>query len=402
MRPPVRTPLVARVRRLAVVAIVAGVLAGVGLGSFAAWTSTSASPDNRVSAADLVAPTGVTGSVQADGTTVRVSWTATASTAATGYKVYRASSAAGPYTWLADVSGRTTTSYDDTSVPDGTWYYVVRSTLSTWSSPNSTDSGPVTVAALDHFEIDAIAEQNSGRSFTITIRARTATNALASGFSGTVALSTSSGTITPSTSGSFSGGVLTQTVTVTGAYSASQTITATSGSKTGTSAAFTLHDWLFYFKKTTANTGTNCVTSMRPRDAEEGYAGLDPEELFSRTGGSGSATFCTPAMTAVTTIPATAVTASLYFSNTAGNSCQISAALFKNATTSLGTVAVTIPSGRTTATPVVVSVPNSGTTLAVGDRLGLFLSWQSVKACDSTDLHWGGTLNRSRAQFPVP
>jgi hypothetical protein len=47
-----------------------------------------------------------------------------------------------------------------------------------------------------------------------------------------------------------------------------------------------------------------------------------------------------------------------------------------------------------TATPAIA--------LAAGDRLTLRLTWQAVKACNSTFLHMGGTTYRSRVAYPQP
>src|SRR5206468_10130047 len=76
----------------------------------------------------------------------------------------------------------------------------------------------------------------------ITITAQDASSNTVTSFSGTVDLSTTAGTITPATSGAFSGGVRTETVTVTLAGTG-KTITATrtGGSETGTSNTFTVN-----------------------------------------------------------------------------------------------------------------------------------------------------------------
>src|SRR5439155_14592575 len=101
----------------------------------------------------------------------------------------------------------------------------------------------VVAGAVAHFAVATISSpQTAGTAFSITLTAQDANNNTVTGFTGTVTLSTTAGTITPATCGAFSGGVRTQSVTVTQAGTG-KTITATrtSGSETGTSNAFTVN-----------------------------------------------------------------------------------------------------------------------------------------------------------------
>lgn len=270
-----------------------------------------------------------------------------------------------------------------------------------------TASAAITVQALDHFDIDAVAEQHSGKSFVVTAHAKDAAGATITAFNGTVNFSVNSGSISPTTSNSFSNGVLTQAVTVTGAYTTSQTITATGGSpsKTGTSNAFTLHDWKYYFKKTTAYTASSCASATRLRDMEEGYPGADPEETFSRTtGGAIHLRFCSPAFAAGATLAAGTTTVQAYVNNAAGSGCGIRATLYKNSggtTTALGNTNLSIPA-QTGVTLRTWTMSTTVTTFAAGDRLNLSFTQSDVKACDSTDIHYGGTTYRSNVQLPGP
>lgn len=260
-------------------------------------------------------------------------------------------------------------------------------------------------AFLDHFEFDPISRADSGKAMTVTVRAKSASNVTVTSFNGTVAFSTGSGSIAPTTSNSFVNGVLTQSVTITGSYNANETITATGSGATGTSAAFTLHDWDFYFKKTTADTGTNCVASTRLRDMEEGYTGSDPEESFTRvTGGAIYLRFCTPTFAANDTLAAGTTAVTAWTDNSAGSGCAVTATLYKvsgGTATSLGSTSVTVPqtSGLTQRT---WTLANTGTTFAAGDRLNLQMALTDVKACGSTDIFYGGTTNRSHVQLPGP
>ena len=69
---------------------------------------------------------------------VTVTWTATSSTFADGYEVFRSSTSGGPYSLVGTVSGRTTTSFTDTGVTFlTTYHYVVRATRNLWRSIDS-------------------------------------------------------------------------------------------------------------------------------------------------------------------------------------------------------------------------------------------------------------------------
>ena len=64
---------------------------------------------------------------------------------ADGYEILRSKTNGGPYTHLATVAGRTTTTYSDANLSGaGKWYYVVRATKNNWLSA-STSQISVTV-----------------------------------------------------------------------------------------------------------------------------------------------------------------------------------------------------------------------------------------------------------------
>ena len=67
-----------------------------------------------------------------------LTWTATPDSYATGYDVLRSTTSGSGYAVIASVSGRTTTTYTDTTVaPLTTYFYVVRARAGSWISPNS-------------------------------------------------------------------------------------------------------------------------------------------------------------------------------------------------------------------------------------------------------------------------
>lgn len=208
----------------------------------AAFTAPTTNPSNQLATATLAAPTTVSATLQANGGTVRIAWTATSSTWASGHRVYRATSAGGPYALIQQIAGSATVIYDD--VPGaGIFYYVVRGYYNAnganWESVNSTQ---VLAKPLDHFDVNAIATQHSGTAFSATFIARAQDGSAVTSFNGTVTFAVASGTISPS-SATMTNGSLTQSETVTGAYTTSETVVVTGGtpSRTGTSAAFTLN-----------------------------------------------------------------------------------------------------------------------------------------------------------------
>jgi ABC-type molybdate transport system substrate-binding protein len=73
----------------------------------------------------------------------------------------------------------------------------------------------VTTTNVDHFAISNITTQTAGFAFSVTLTAEDANNNTVTDFNGTVSLSDLTGTISPTTSGSFSSGAWTGNVTIT-------------------------------------------------------------------------------------------------------------------------------------------------------------------------------------------
>lgn len=243
-RPPDRglTVSAPRVQALVILAIVTSALLMLTVSTGATFTSPTTNPSNQIATATLAAPTGVSATVQPNGSTVRIAWTATSSAWATGHRIYRATSAGGPYSLIQQIAGRATVTYDD--VPGvGTFFYVVKgyydSSGANWASPDSTMA---TAKPLDHFTFSTINTQHSGIAFNVTVIARAQDGSAVSGFNGTVTLAVSSGTISP-TFATMTNGSLLQSVTITGPYRTNQTITVTGGApaRNGTSGVFTLN-----------------------------------------------------------------------------------------------------------------------------------------------------------------
>ena len=128
-------------RRRARIALTAALsAASITAVASAAFTSKSSSSET-IATANLSAPTGLAAACVTLSSNVTLTWTATVSTVASGYKILRATTTGGPYVPIATVSGRTTTTYTDTIGLLQTQYYVVEATRNNWTSANSNQAG---------------------------------------------------------------------------------------------------------------------------------------------------------------------------------------------------------------------------------------------------------------------
>lgn len=117
-------------------------LVGIASAAFAFFTDSVGTTSNAFSTTTLQPPTGTSAAngicVVLTSTAVTVSWTATTSTFADGYQIFRSTTSGGPYTSIGTVSGRTTTTFSDTTPAfNTTYYYVVQATKGSWRSANS-------------------------------------------------------------------------------------------------------------------------------------------------------------------------------------------------------------------------------------------------------------------------
>ncbi len=116
--------------------LLVGVAVFTAVPAWAGYTDQTATASMSVTSGVLAPPTAPAAVASCVGTIVKlprvtVSWTATASTYATGYAIMRLT--AGAYVQIGTVSGRTTTSYADNTVALGTTYtYKVRATFQNW------------------------------------------------------------------------------------------------------------------------------------------------------------------------------------------------------------------------------------------------------------------------------
>ena len=162
---------------------------------------------------------------------------------------------------------------------------------------------------LTKFTFNTISSpQKTGTAFSITITAVDQNGHTDTAFTGTAALSSSQGTITTPT-GSFTAGVWTGSVTITGTITTltSTNITATSGSATGTSNSFNLYTPQLISFSVTSSTSTPTVgqaftLTITALDQDghtyTGYTGTNtltasPETISPQTTGAFTAGVCT-------------------------------------------------------------------------------------------------------------
>lgn len=101
--------------------------------------SASYTADVLAPATNLSAAAGFCSTLSGDRTVL--SWTATASTWATGYEIARSTTAGGPYTVVGTASGAGTTTYTDAGLAySTTFYYAIRSMRNAWRGTNATTS----------------------------------------------------------------------------------------------------------------------------------------------------------------------------------------------------------------------------------------------------------------------
>jgi len=140
-----------------------------------------------------------------------------------------------------------------TDTPTGTPTHTptVTPTATDTVPPTETPTGtptPTQIPVLDHFGFSPIGNQRAGVPFAVTITAYDRDDNVVTTFAGAASLSDTTGTLSPPSTGSFTGGVWTGNLTITRAQTGIR-VTATSGSYSGVSNNFDVLDGsLNYFR----------------------------------------------------------------------------------------------------------------------------------------------------------
>ena len=146
--------------------------------ALALFTDTFSVGSNAFTTDNLDPPTSLTAT---GGTSVDLSWTATVDTYASGHRVLRGTASGGPYTQIAEVTPRTTTTYTDNPA-DGTYYYVVRAFYQNWESANSNEASATVAPTVSFVSVaDSYADENSptenfGTAASMYVRSENAVN----------------------------------------------------------------------------------------------------------------------------------------------------------------------------------------------------------------------------------
>ena len=125
--------------RAAVSVVVTAAVLAVATPAIAAFQDSAVATATHTTT-QLDAPTGLTATAGCNGILPKVTlgWTATATTFATGYDIYRAIGA-GPSTLLTSVSPRTTVAYVDNAVLLlTTYHYIVKTRYAAWTKASAT------------------------------------------------------------------------------------------------------------------------------------------------------------------------------------------------------------------------------------------------------------------------
>lgn len=135
-------------RRLALLSLAACMI-GIAVPAYAQFGSNLSVAANSLSTATLQPGTDLSATASCDGADtakITLDWTATSSSFADGYDVYRGSTDGGPYDNIGHVTGTTKTYVDHGLTTNTTYFYVVQSTASNWTSINSNQAQATTPA----------------------------------------------------------------------------------------------------------------------------------------------------------------------------------------------------------------------------------------------------------------
>jgi len=122
------------------------VMLATAVSVYAIFTASTSVTPNDFASDTLEPPSGLTAPVS--GGDVNLSWTATADDYASGHRVLRGTDSGGPYSQIAEVTPRITTTYTDNPA-DGTYYYVARAFYQSWESVNSNEASATVSTAIN-------------------------------------------------------------------------------------------------------------------------------------------------------------------------------------------------------------------------------------------------------------
>lgn len=155
----------------------------------------------------------------------------------------------------------------------------------------------------------------------------------------------------------------------------------------------------FYFKNSTAYTGTNCAAANSKKDADDAYAGVASDSSVGFAAAATTANFCTRSLTSADSTVAGTTKVYVWATNTGGSSCSITAGVGVN-TGSTYSAVQSLPANTNTATPLVWSIATPALTFASGNRVDVMFTTPNGSSCNSTNLVYAGNVRRSRVDLP--
>jgi prepilin-type N-terminal cleavage/methylation domain-containing protein len=156
----------------------------------------------------------------------------------------------------------------------------------------------------------------------------------------------------------------------------------------------------YYFKNTTAYTGTSCALADGKRDADDAYAGTASDSSFSFASSTKTLNFCTRSLAPADSAVAGTTKVYSWATNTGGSSCTITAGIGLNGGASFYSQVATLPANSNTATALTWSFATTAYTFASGDRVNVYFTTANGASCNSTNMLFGGTVRRSRLDLP--
>lgn len=125
----------------------------MGMLAFASFSSAPSAPAMTIASATIASPTSLTATngtcTVLTSTNVNLAWTATSSTFADGYEIFRSLTNGGPYVSIGTVADQGTASYvDATPLFSTTYYYVVKAKKNVWRSVTSNQASVTTPSIL--------------------------------------------------------------------------------------------------------------------------------------------------------------------------------------------------------------------------------------------------------------
>jgi prepilin-type N-terminal cleavage/methylation domain-containing protein len=156
----------------------------------------------------------------------------------------------------------------------------------------------------------------------------------------------------------------------------------------------------YYFKNTSAYTGTNCAAANGQQDADDAFAGNASDSTFSFAASVTSVDFCTRTLRRQDSTVAGTTNVYAWATNGGGSSCPVTASLEINGGGVLFSSAQSVPARTNTAAPFTWSFSTPAYTFN-NDRLNVLFSTPNGASCNSAALVFAGTARRSRLDVPV-